>query len=146
MQEAVVNPPYVALSIRPSPGFWEFVKVNSADLSVEGITATDYLKFKEMIYDENWYAIVYTLLFSLQYLTEFFYSKTCCLCRAKDANALEVDFGAFDFSVPHLTLSSSIGNGLGFVSKFATSKLSGSLESAQPLVDYLLSLNHEGEV
>ncbi|KAG5247250.1 sucrose synthase [Salix suchowensis] len=118
IQEAAVNPPHVAFSIRPSPGFWEFVKVNSADLSVEGITATDYLKFKEMIYDDNW---------------------------ANDANALEVDFGAFDFSVPHLTLSSSIGNGLGFVSKFVTSKLSGSLESAQPLVDYLLSLNHEGE-
>jgi sucrose synthase len=33
------------------------VKVNSANLSVEGITVTDYLKFKEMIYDENWYAM-----------------------------------------------------------------------------------------
>ncbi|KAB5516767.1 hypothetical protein DKX38_027415 [Salix brachista] len=118
IQEAVVNPPYVAFSIRPSPGFWEYVKVNSANLSVEGITAADYLKFKEMIYDENW---------------------------ANDANALEVDFGAFDFSVPHLTLSSSIGNGIGFVSKFLTSKLSGRLENAQPLVDYLLSLNHQGE-
>ncbi|KAJ6959791.1 sucrose synthase 5-like [Populus alba x Populus x berolinensis] len=118
IQEAVVNPPYVAFSIRPSPGFWEYVKVNSANLSVEGITVTDYLKFKEMIYDENW---------------------------AKDANALEVDFGAFDFSVPHLTLSSSIGNGLDFVSKFVTSKLSGRLENAQPLVDYLLSLNRQGE-
>ncbi|KAJ6959797.1 hypothetical protein NC653_037993 [Populus alba x Populus x berolinensis] len=64
---------------------------------------------------------------------------------AKDANALEVDFGAFDFSVPHLTLSSSIGNGLDFVSKFVTSKLSGRLENAQPLVDYLLSLNRQGE-
>uniref|UniRef100_A0A6N2N707 sucrose synthase n=1 Tax=Salix viminalis TaxID=40686 RepID=A0A6N2N707_SALVM len=118
IQEAVVNPPYVAFSIRPSPGFWEYVKVNSANLSVEGITAADYLKFKEMIYDENW---------------------------ANDANALEVDFGAFDFAVPHLTLSSSIGNGIGFVSKFLTSKLSGRLENAQPLVDYLLSLNHQGE-
>ncbi|KAG5227366.1 hypothetical protein OIU76_027867 [Salix suchowensis] len=118
IQEAVVNPPYVAFSIRPSPGFWEYVKVNSANLSVEGITAADYLKFKEMIYDEDW---------------------------ANDANALEVDFGAFDFSVPHLTLSSSIGNGIGFVSKFLTSKLSGRLENAQPLVDYLLSLNHQGE-
>jgi len=57
LQEAVVNPPYVAFSIRPSPGFWEYVKVNSANLSVEGITVTDYLKFKEMIYDENWYAM-----------------------------------------------------------------------------------------
>lgn len=69
-------------------------------------------------------------------------------CRAKDENALEVDFGAMDFSMPHLTLSSSIGNGLHFVSKFLTSNLNGGSGSqgAQPLVDYLLSLNHHGEV
>lgn len=67
-------------------------------------------------------------------------------CRSNDENALEVDFRAIDFSTPHLTLSSSIGNGLNFVSKFTSSKLAGRLENAQPLVDYLLSLNHEGEV
>ncbi|GAV61753.1 Glycos_transf_1 domain-containing protein/Sucrose_synth domain-containing protein [Cephalotus follicularis] len=117
-QEALVVPPHVAFAIRPNPGFWEFVKVNTDDLSVEGITATDYLKLKEMIIDENW---------------------------AKDENALEVDFGAFEFSTPHLTLSSSIGNGLNFVSKFITAKLSGRLGSGQPLVDYLLSLKHQGE-
>ncbi|EXB86756.1 Sucrose synthase 2 [Morus notabilis] len=117
-QEAVVVPPHVAFAIRPNPGFWEFVKVNSEDLAVEGISATDYLKFKEMIYDEKW---------------------------ANDENALEVDFEAVNFSVPHLTLSSSIGNGVSFVSKFITSKLSGRLECAQPLVDYLLSLNHQGD-
>lgn len=55
LQEAVVIPPHVAFAIRPNPGFWEFVKVSSVDLSVEGITATDYLKYKEMIVDENWY-------------------------------------------------------------------------------------------
>ncbi|WCJ25123.1 Sucrose synthase [Euphorbia peplus] len=117
-QEAVVNPPYVAFAIRPSPGFWEYVKVNSVDLTVVGITPTEYLKFKEMIFDDKW---------------------------AEDVNALEVDFGAFDFSIPRLTLSSSIGNGVNFVSKFTTSKLSGKPENAQPLVDYLLSLNHQGE-
>ncbi|KAJ8752187.1 hypothetical protein K2173_003795 [Erythroxylum novogranatense] len=117
-QEAVVNPPFVAFAIRPSPGFWEFVKVNSVGLAVDAITSTDYLKFKEMVFDENW---------------------------AKDEHALELDFGAFDFSIPHLSLSSSIGNGVNFVSKFFTSKLSGRLENAQPLVDYLLSLNHQGE-
>lgn len=68
------------------------------------------------------------------------------LCRANDENALEVDFGAVNFSAPTLTLSSSIGDGIGFVSKFITSKLSGKVDSAQPLVDYLLSLNHQGEV
>ncbi|KAK0572437.1 hypothetical protein LWI29_031483 [Acer saccharum] len=117
-QEAVVIPPHVAFAVRPNPGSWEFVKVNSDDLTVDPITTTDYLKFKEMVYDENW---------------------------AKDENALEVDFGAYDFSSPHLTLASSIGNGLNFVSKFLTAKLSGRRESAQPLVDYLLSLELQEE-
>ncbi|CAK9169802.1 unnamed protein product [Ilex paraguariensis] len=117
-QEAAVVPPYVAFAVRPNPGFWEFVKVSANDLSVEGITANEYLKFKEMIIDENW---------------------------ANDQNALEADFGALDFSMPHLTLSSSIGNGVSFISKFLTSKTNDGQWSAQPLIDYLLSLNHQGE-
>ncbi|KAM7268172.1 hypothetical protein ACFE04_010338 [Oxalis oulophora] len=117
-QEAAVVPPYIAFAVRPNPGFWEFVKVSADDLSVEAISATDYLKFKETIVDENW---------------------------AKDDNASELDFGAVDFTVPHLSLSSSIGNGLHFVSKFVTSKLSGKVENAQPLVDYLLTLEHQGD-
>lgn len=64
--------------------------------------------------------------------------------RANDENALEVDFGAMDFSMPHLTLSSSIGNGVNLTSKFLSSKLTSTC--AQPLVDYLLSLNHQGDV
>nr|XP_004289566.2 PREDICTED: sucrose synthase 7 [Fragaria vesca subsp. vesca] len=117
-QEAVVSPPHVLFSIRPNPGYWEFVQVSSEDLSVEAITVRDFLKCKETLYDEKW---------------------------ANDENALEVDFRAIDFSTPHLTLSSSIGNGLDYVSKFITSSLAGRLENSQPLVDYLLSLNHQGE-
>ncbi|XP_051117141.1 sucrose synthase 5-like isoform X2 [Andrographis paniculata] len=118
-QEAAVVPPYVAFAIRPSPGFWEYVRVSANDLSVEGITAIDYLKYKEMTVDEQW---------------------------ANDENALEIDFGAMDFSTPHLTLSSSIGNGVSYISKFLTTKVNkNSPESAQSLVDYLMSLNHQGE-
>ncbi|KAL0396165.1 UNVERIFIED_CONTAM: Sucrose synthase 5, partial [Sesamum calycinum] len=117
-QEAAVIPPYVAFAIRPSPGFWEYVKVSANDLSVEGITATEYLKYKEMTVDETW---------------------------ANDENALEIDFGAMDFSLPHLTLSSSIGNGLSYISKFLTSKLNNNPATSQSLVDYLLSLEHQGE-
>ncbi|KAJ8549796.1 hypothetical protein K7X08_033503 [Anisodus acutangulus] len=116
--EAAVISPYIAFATRQNPGFWEYVKVNANDLSVEGITATEYLKFKEMIVDENW---------------------------AKDEYALEIDFGAVDFSTPRLTLSSSIGNGLSYVSKFLTSKLNASSTSAESLVDYLLTLNHQGD-
>ena len=66
--------------------------------------------------------------------------------RANDENSLEIDFGVFDISTPKLTLSSSIGNGLGYVSKFMTSVLGGKPESAKPLVDYLLTLERNGEV
>uniref|UniRef100_A0A2N9GHN0 Sucrose synthase n=1 Tax=Fagus sylvatica TaxID=28930 RepID=A0A2N9GHN0_FAGSY len=117
-QEAAVVPPYVAFAVRPNPGFWEFVKVNSEDLSVEGISASEYLKFKEMIFDEKW---------------------------ANDDNALELDFGAFDVSTPHMTISSSIGNGASFTSKFMTSRLHGNCGSAMPLLEYLKALNHDGE-
>ncbi|KAI3794400.1 hypothetical protein L1987_37031 [Smallanthus sonchifolius] len=117
-QEAAVVPPFVAFAIRPDPGFWEFVKVNSNDLSVEGISSTDYLKFKETIVDETW---------------------------ANDENSLEIDFGSMDFNLPNMSLSSSIGNGVNFTSKFITSKLYAQSGCQQLLVDYLLSLNHQGE-
>ncbi|KAG2322495.1 hypothetical protein Bca52824_015708 [Brassica carinata] len=117
-QEAAVVPPYVALAARPDPGFWEYVKVNAGDLTVDEITATDFLKLKESVFDESW---------------------------AKDENALELDFGAIDFTTPRLNLSSSIGNGADYISKFISSKLGGNTDKLEPLLNYLLRLNHHGE-
>ncbi|KAJ8752468.1 hypothetical protein K2173_004756 [Erythroxylum novogranatense] len=117
-QEAAVVPPYVAFSVRPNPGFCEYVKVNAEDLTVDGISVSEYLQFKEMIFDETW---------------------------ANDDNALEIDFEAVDFSTPRLTLSSSIGNGLDHISKFMSSELTKTSDSAKPLLDYLLTLNYHGE-
>ncbi|KAJ0966792.1 hypothetical protein J5N97_023709 [Dioscorea zingiberensis] len=117
-QEAVVLPPFVAFAVRPHPGIWEFVKVHSEDLSVEGITSSEYLKFKETIFDETW---------------------------ANDENALEVDFGAFDIATPQLALPSSIGSGLQFMTRFLASKIHDHSESMKPLLDYLLALNHRGQ-
>ena len=67
-------------------------------------------------------------------------------CRAKDENALELDFGAIDFTTPRLNLSSSIGNGADYISKFISSKLGGNTDKLEPLLNYLLRLNHHGEV
>ncbi|KAL0663800.1 hypothetical protein Bca4012_100637 [Brassica carinata] len=117
-QEVAVVPPFVALAARPDPGFWEYVKVNAGDLSVDEITATDYLKLKESVFDESW---------------------------AKDEHALELDFGAIDFTTPRLNLSSSIGNGADYISKFISSKLGGKSDKLEPLLNYLLRLNHHGE-
>ena len=58
----MVLPPYVAFAVRMNPGIWEFVKVHSNDLSVEGITPSEYLKFKETLYDENWCVFFITKL------------------------------------------------------------------------------------
>ena len=66
--------------------------------------------------------------------------------RAKDENALEVDFGALQYSTPRLNLSSSIGNGMNFISKFLSTKLWVEKEAATPLVEHLLSLNHHDDV
>lgn len=66
--------------------------------------------------------------------------------RANDENALELDFGSMDFKSPTMSLSSSIGHGVNFASKFITSKLYAQSGSQQLLVDYLLSLDHQGEV
>ncbi|EXB80246.1 Sucrose synthase 2 [Morus notabilis] len=117
-REAAVVPPYVGLAIRPNPGYWEYVQVNSDDLTVEGISALDFLKFKEMIFDENW---------------------------ANDENALEIDFGEIDFLTPRTALPSSIGNGLTFISKFMSSKLTSNSGNARQLLEYLQALYHRGE-
>ncbi|GAU30111.1 hypothetical protein TSUD_295920 [Trifolium subterraneum] len=53
-QEAAIVPPYVVFAVRPNPGFWEYVKVNADDLQVDGIEASDYLKYKELVFDEKW--------------------------------------------------------------------------------------------
>ncbi|KAG0477722.1 hypothetical protein HPP92_012441 [Vanilla planifolia] len=117
-QEAVVLPPFVAFAVRPHPGIWEFVKVNSDDLAVDGITAADYLKLKELIFDEIW---------------------------SKDENALEVDFGVLDQATPHLTLPSSIGQGMQFMARILSSRLHEKSESMKQFLDYLLALNYRGE-
>ncbi|XP_027122896.2 sucrose synthase 7 [Coffea arabica] len=117
-QEAAVVPPYVAFAVRYGSGCFDYVKVNAEDLSANNITATEYLRLKEMIYDENW---------------------------SKDENALELDFRAFDFGIPRLALTSSVGKGISYISKFMASKFIGDPESAKPLVEYLLTLNHQGE-
>jgi sucrose synthase len=56
-----------------------------------------------------------------------------------------VDFGALDdLSTPRLTLPSSIGNGMHFVSRFMSSKLAATNVNMRPLLDYLLALTHRG--
>ncbi|XP_028111669.1 sucrose synthase 2-like [Camellia sinensis] len=53
LQEAIVLPPFVAIAIRPRPGVWEYVRVNVYELCVEQLSVSEYLRFKENLYNEN---------------------------------------------------------------------------------------------
>lgn len=50
-QEAIVLPPFGALAVRPRPGVCEYVRVNVYELSVEELTVSEYLSFKEELVD-----------------------------------------------------------------------------------------------
>ncbi|EXB33533.1 Sucrose synthase 2 [Morus notabilis] len=52
-EEAIILPPFVAIAVRPRPGVWEFVRVNVFELSVEQLTVSEYLSFKEDLVDER---------------------------------------------------------------------------------------------
>lgn len=52
-------PPFVAIAVRPRPGVWEYVRVNVHELSVEQLTVSEYLRFKEELVDGQ-----YVLLYS----------------------------------------------------------------------------------
>lgn len=114
-QEAVVLPPYVNLAVRTNPGIWEYIRVHSDDLTVDQITPAGYLDCKDTLFYDY------------------------------DNNSLvEVDFGALDnLSTPHLTLPSSIGNGLHLLSRFMSSRLAAA-GTRTLLLDYLLALRHRG--
>ncbi|XP_042962760.1 uncharacterized protein LOC122297038 [Carya illinoinensis] len=58
---------------------------------------------------------------------------------------LLIDFGVLDLSTPRMTLSSSIRNGVSFISKFMTSRLHGNPESAKPLLRHLQALYYKAE-
>lgn len=41
----------MAIAVRPRPGVWEFVRVNVYELSVEQLSVSEYLGFKEQLVD-----------------------------------------------------------------------------------------------
>lgn len=117
-QEAIVLPPFVAIAFRPRPGVWEFVRVNVYELSVDQLTVSEYLLFKEELVDG----------------------------RNDDPYVLELDFEPFNATFPRPTRSSSIGNGVQFLNRHLSSIMFRNKESLEPLLDFLRAHNHKGHV
>uniref|UniRef100_A0A5B7BXS1 Sucrose synthase n=1 Tax=Davidia involucrata TaxID=16924 RepID=A0A5B7BXS1_DAVIN len=117
-QEAIVLPPFVAIAVRPRPGVWEFVRVNVYELSVEQLSVSEYLRFKEELVDGG----------------------------INDHYVLELDFEPFNATFPRPTRSSSIGNGVQFLNRHLSSIMFRNRDSLEPLLDFLRAHKYKGHV
>ncbi|PIA61285.1 hypothetical protein AQUCO_00300666v1 [Aquilegia coerulea] len=117
-QEAIVLPPFVALAVRPRPGVWEYVRVDISELTVEQLTVSEYLLFKEELVDGE----------------------------STDKYALELDFEPFNASFPRPSRSSSIGNGVQFLNRHLSSSMFRNKDCLEPLVKFLRGHKHDGYV
>lgn len=115
-QEAIVLPPYVAIAVRPRPGVWEYVRVNVHELSVEELTVSEYLCFKEELVDGE----------------------------SNNKFVLELDFEPFNASFPRPTRSASIGNGVQFLNRHLSSVMFRNKDSLEPLLDFLRAHKYKG--
>ncbi|KAJ6940925.1 sucrose synthase 2 [Populus alba x Populus x berolinensis] len=114
--EAIVLPPFVAVSIRPRPGVWEFVRVDVSQLKVEELTVSEYLRFKEELVDGP----------------------------CNDPYVLELDFEPFNAAFPRPTRSSSIGNGVQFLNRHLSSNMFRNKDTLEPLLDFLRVHKYKG--
>lgn len=111
-------PPFVALAVRPRPGVWEYVRVNVFELSVEQLTVSEYLRFKEELVDGP----------------------------NSDPFRLELDFEPFNANVPRPSRSSSIGNGVQFLNRHLSSVMFRNKDCLEPLLDFLRVHKYKGHV
>ncbi|KAJ4847814.1 hypothetical protein Tsubulata_011764 [Turnera subulata] len=94
IQEAIVSSPWIAFAVRPRPGVWEYVRVNTQSLAVEEFPVANFLKLKEEV-----------------------------VCGRSDEFMLELDFSQFTAYCPHPSLNKSIGNGMDFLNHHMSAKL-----------------------
>lgn len=115
-QEAIVLPPFVAIAVRPRPGVWEYVRVNIYELSVEQLSVSEYLHFKEELVEG----------------------------QVNGNFVLELDFEPFNANFPRPIRSSSIGNGVQFLNRHLSSIMFRNRESLEPLLDFLRAHKYKG--
>ncbi|KAI3526865.1 hypothetical protein L1887_06131 [Cichorium endivia] len=115
-QEGIILPPYVALAVRPRPGVWEFLRINVYELSVEQLSVSEYLVFKEELVDG----------------------------QSKSPFVLELDLEPFNATFPRMSRSSSIGNGVLFLNRHLSSIMFRDKDCMDPLLDFFRAHKHKG--
>ncbi|KAK5794477.1 hypothetical protein PVK06_035706 [Gossypium arboreum] len=119
-QEAIVLSPFVVIAVRPKPGVWEYFRVNGYELTVDHLSVSVYLRFKEEL------------------------SKLVSSLLSTPAYMLELDFEPFNATFPRPTRSSSIGNGVLFLNRHLSSNMFHQKESLELFLDFLHAHKHDG--
>lgn len=110
-QEAVLETPWLALSIRPSIASWTYLRFHAEMVEVEEITASEFLRFKE---------------------------RQVTQVDPQDGWTLEIDLGPFSREFPKLQEARSIGRGVEFLNRRLSSQLFQDLNRGDKgLLDFL---------
>jgi len=118
-QEAVLEAPWIALSVRPSVARWRYLRFHVEAVELEEISVSQFLVFKERQVsdrdpEEDW--------------------------------TLEIDLGPFARDFPKLQEARSIGRGVEFLNRRLSSQLFQDLNSGdQSLLEFLRVHQHQGQ-
>jgi len=116
----VVINPRIAIALRVTQGGWHFIRINADDMTVEEISVSHYLAFKEKLVSTEPGELIDR--------------------HGYDPFILEWDMKPFNAHQPKITLESSIGNGVSFLNKTLSAKMFGPSQNAsgtQCMLDFL---------
>jgi sucrose synthase len=109
-QEAVLDPPWVVLAVRPAIGRWQYLRFHAESADVEEIPVSEFLAFKERRVRGG----------------------------ASDDWPLEIDLTPFNRGFPRLRESRSVGQGMQFLNRRLSSEMFQNLDSGdQTLLEFL---------
>ncbi|GJM25267.1 MAG: sucrose synthase [Phycisphaerae bacterium] len=117
-EEAAIDAPWIAISVRWRPGQWQFFRFHTEAVDVEEIEVSEFLAFKERLVDGQ---------------------------DSRDQWQLEVDLTPFNRGFPKLKESRSIGQGMSFLNRRLSSELFQTLDRGdQRLLEFLRLHQYSG--
>ncbi|GAQ80888.1 sucrose synthase [Klebsormidium nitens] len=128
-QEGVVVDPIIALALRPRVAEWQYIKVNMDELSLEEMSGTEYLTFKERLVmggSSGEHSTIDQLM--------------------EPYAVLELDFEPFNRAFPKMNRAASIGQGVQFMNKHLSSQIMSERKVGMaPLFEFLRMHKYRGE-
>lgn len=117
-EEAVIDTPWLGISVRPRVGVRYYLRLNVETLHVDPLSVSDYLAYKERM----------------------------VLGQSDPGWTLEFDITPFNRDFPHMSETRSIGRGVEFLNRRLSSELfQESAQRAQHLLDFLCVHTYRGQ-